>query len=426
VAARVLYRDSQGRDGSVELNAATPCYVGRALDCAIRTDDAMVSRRHSLIRLEQGRFYVEDLGSSNGTRVNDLRVSKHPLSHNDVVRCGSLWLRFVEDGPIAAPLAAPVAPARPEPDWSPPPPLGSPAAPGYGFGTTQEAAHSAHGHPVQGLAPGPARARRDADVGAADDLREELRRCRDELAALRRQSGEAGAQLAERDRQLARARDEIARLGAELADQAGALAAARQAQADGWRKYGELEAQLAELRRLTQEQEVLLGERQRVLAQQEQIVKELRDKGAVGEGTIDDDVKTTARGAPSEPIDLAVQLERAEQRGRDLEAELVALRALAAGGKKPLTYDDTTAVVDASANPAAIKDRAIAVHDDISDVLSAMKQNLEIVRAELARVGEAGSVAELRTMGDAIEALATAEEAKKVLRGLRELVSFQG
>ena len=106
MGARVLFRDSQGRDGQVDLTPTAPLYVGRALDCAIRTDDAMVSRKHSMIRMENGRFFVEDLGSSNGTHVNDVRVTKHLLNHNDVVRCGSLWLRYVEDGPIAVSGAA--------------------------------------------------------------------------------------------------------------------------------------------------------------------------------------------------------------------------------------------------------------------------------------------------------------------------------
>ena len=89
MSAKLLYRDSQGRDGEVPLSPTAPTYVGRALDCAIRTDDAMVSRKHSMIRMENGRFMVEDLGSSNGTHVNDVRVTKQFLAHNDVVRCGS-------------------------------------------------------------------------------------------------------------------------------------------------------------------------------------------------------------------------------------------------------------------------------------------------------------------------------------------------
>ncbi len=107
MGARILFRDSRGRDGSLPLSAGEPCVVGRALDCAIRSDDALVSRQHSVIRMENGRFFVEDLGSSNGTHVNDARVSKHELSHNDVVRCGSLWLRFVEEeSPAAAEASA--------------------------------------------------------------------------------------------------------------------------------------------------------------------------------------------------------------------------------------------------------------------------------------------------------------------------------
>jgi chromosome segregation ATPase len=104
--AKMLFRDAQGRDGAVELRG-DPVYIGRAVECAIRTDDAMVSRKHSLIRFDQGRFWIEDLGSSNGTHVNDMKIQRQVLSHNDVVRCGSLWLRYVEDGPIGVPYGSP-------------------------------------------------------------------------------------------------------------------------------------------------------------------------------------------------------------------------------------------------------------------------------------------------------------------------------
>jgi predicted component of type VI protein secretion system len=94
--SRLLFRDAQGRDGGIELRDQ-PVYIGRGVDCAIRTDDAMVSRKHSLVVYQDGRYYIEDLDSSNGTHVNDVRVKRQALAHNDVVRCGSLWLRFVED-----------------------------------------------------------------------------------------------------------------------------------------------------------------------------------------------------------------------------------------------------------------------------------------------------------------------------------------
>jgi hypothetical protein len=112
--SRLLYRDAQGRDGGVELRDQ-PIYIGRAVDCAIRTDDAMVSRKHSMVGFQDGRYFIEDLESSNGTHVNDIRVKRQALAHNDVVRCGSLWLRFVEDAPKALPTSAFRAAGQPPP-----------------------------------------------------------------------------------------------------------------------------------------------------------------------------------------------------------------------------------------------------------------------------------------------------------------------
>jgi hypothetical protein len=115
--SRLLFRDAQGRDGGIELRDQ-PVYIGRGVDCAIRTDDAMVSRKHSLVVYQDGRYWIEDLDSSNGTHVNDVRVKRQALAHNDVVRCGSLWLRFVEDaarvpGPSTVAFRAQQATATP-------------------------------------------------------------------------------------------------------------------------------------------------------------------------------------------------------------------------------------------------------------------------------------------------------------------------
>src|SRR5205823_4499421 len=94
--AKLLYRDAQGRDANVDIPEATPIFLGRGADCAVRTDDAMVSRKNCKLSFAGGKFVVEDLGSSNGTFVNERRVQKQQLSHGDVVRCGTLQVRFVE------------------------------------------------------------------------------------------------------------------------------------------------------------------------------------------------------------------------------------------------------------------------------------------------------------------------------------------
>src|SRR5260370_2061948 len=94
--AKLLYRDAQGRDAAVDVGDGAPVFLGRAADCIIRTDDAMVSRKNCKLSAVGGKFVVEDLGSSNGTFVNEQRVTKQMVKHGDVIRCGSLQVRYVE------------------------------------------------------------------------------------------------------------------------------------------------------------------------------------------------------------------------------------------------------------------------------------------------------------------------------------------
>ena len=85
------------------------------MDCAIRTDDAMVSRHHSRIYWSGGGYVLEDLQSANGVYFQEQRVQQHMFKHGDAVRCGSLWLRFVDTGQIAAGASAGGNPAPANP-----------------------------------------------------------------------------------------------------------------------------------------------------------------------------------------------------------------------------------------------------------------------------------------------------------------------
>ncbi len=102
VVPRLLWRDAQGIEGSLDL-AAAEIKVGRAMDCAIRTDDAMVSRHHARVFWGGGGYILEDLSSANGVYFQEQRVQSHLFKHGDAVRCGSLWLRFVDTAQIAPP-----------------------------------------------------------------------------------------------------------------------------------------------------------------------------------------------------------------------------------------------------------------------------------------------------------------------------------
>ena len=52
-----------------------PIYIGRSNQCAVRLDSADISAKHARMGYESGQFWVEDLGSTNGTFVNRQQIS---------------------------------------------------------------------------------------------------------------------------------------------------------------------------------------------------------------------------------------------------------------------------------------------------------------------------------------------------------------
>ena len=68
--------------------------IGRA-DCDIELDDPELSRQHALIAINGTSARVQDLGSTNGTFVDDQRVETAELSDRFEFRIGSHELLFV-------------------------------------------------------------------------------------------------------------------------------------------------------------------------------------------------------------------------------------------------------------------------------------------------------------------------------------------
>jgi predicted component of type VI protein secretion system len=92
--------------------------IGRAKECSLRAASEAISRRHcAIIRREKG-WTVRDLGSRNGTHVNDEKIaSETPLQEGDELRVGPLKFRVaIADAKTAAPAAA--APAQPKSEKS--------------------------------------------------------------------------------------------------------------------------------------------------------------------------------------------------------------------------------------------------------------------------------------------------------------------
>ena len=83
-------------------------YVGREMDNDIQANDPRVSRRHARIRAEGGRVTIADLGSTNGTLVNDVPITGEYVLHDgDLIRMGHSEWAF-----HAAYASAPARPTR--------------------------------------------------------------------------------------------------------------------------------------------------------------------------------------------------------------------------------------------------------------------------------------------------------------------------
>jgi pSer/pThr/pTyr-binding forkhead associated (FHA) protein len=71
--------------------------IGRAPENTIVIDDFSVSGHHALLQFTRETYYLKDLGSTNGTRVNGERITETQLRVGDRVRFGKVEARFESD-----------------------------------------------------------------------------------------------------------------------------------------------------------------------------------------------------------------------------------------------------------------------------------------------------------------------------------------
>lgn len=68
--------------------------IGRAAGCRISVDDSHVSKLHARVYRADGDWFVEDLGSTNGTHLNESLVDTARLRSGDRIRVGETVLEF--------------------------------------------------------------------------------------------------------------------------------------------------------------------------------------------------------------------------------------------------------------------------------------------------------------------------------------------
>lgn len=88
----VIYGSDLGK--RIELDR--PAFlVGRSSKCDVQVDQASVSRAHARIEMGETGFRVVDLGSTNGTFVNDVAVNDRVLNDGDFIKIGRTIFKFL-------------------------------------------------------------------------------------------------------------------------------------------------------------------------------------------------------------------------------------------------------------------------------------------------------------------------------------------
>lgn len=88
----VIYGEDLGRRIPI---TPDPIIIGRSAKCEIQVDQESVSRNHCRIRYDGQSFMVRDLGSTNGTYVNDELIDEVTLDDGDQLKVGRTILKFI-------------------------------------------------------------------------------------------------------------------------------------------------------------------------------------------------------------------------------------------------------------------------------------------------------------------------------------------
>lgn len=93
--AALVVRAGGGRVGESFRLESESTTIGRRPDAEVFLDDVTVSRDHALIVRRADGFFLDDLGSLNGTYINRKRVESHKLDDGDELQVGKYKLTFL-------------------------------------------------------------------------------------------------------------------------------------------------------------------------------------------------------------------------------------------------------------------------------------------------------------------------------------------
>jgi hypothetical protein len=91
----LVVRSGGGRSGETFVPQGDRTTIGRSPDNPVFLDDVTVSRKHAVLASRDGRWYIEDQGSLNGTFVNRKRVESAEVSDGDELQIGKYRFTFL-------------------------------------------------------------------------------------------------------------------------------------------------------------------------------------------------------------------------------------------------------------------------------------------------------------------------------------------
>ena len=77
-----------------QFTAKNKIFLGRHPKCHLHLDNFSISNKHAAIYTEDGKFYIEDLGSTNGTIMNNKLITKHLLIDGEIIEISKYRIVF--------------------------------------------------------------------------------------------------------------------------------------------------------------------------------------------------------------------------------------------------------------------------------------------------------------------------------------------
>lgn len=140
--------------------------IGRASECTLRAGSSAISRRHCAIVRKDDAWLVRDLGSRNGTFLNESAVAEPTaLKIGDEIRVGPLHFRVAEVAKAEGSGAKTVKPAPATPAAASPPPSPPPSDVEIGAADVKRGKQP----PVKGVSDVAERASKQANGATSED-----------------------------------------------------------------------------------------------------------------------------------------------------------------------------------------------------------------------------------------------------------------